>query len=65
MNERLNPYFALFHGERVWQEEIKQDDIFVSETERLIKEGKVVGQQGLFGDTLLWMPEKVKSERAT
>lgn len=63
MREKLNPYFKLFHGERVWREEIDQEDVFVNETERLIRDGRIVGQQGLFGDTLLWMPEKVENER--
>ncbi|MEK6829963.1 MAG: hypothetical protein AABY15_07645 [Nanoarchaeota archaeon] len=59
--KELNPYFRLFHGERVNDSQLKAEASFAGrECQTLFKEGKMVGQVTLDGDIVWWMPSKVK-----
>lgn len=61
MNERFNPYIALFHGERVADSVIKEKaDYARPAVDVLFKSGDLIGQRTLEGDIIWWMPAKVK-----
>lgn len=59
--KELNSYFALFHGEKVTDSDIKTHATFaLKEFDTLLRGGRIVGQGTLDGDIIWWMPAKIK-----